>query len=463
MVQKNAIIVKASELASIKDQLNDTTAETLARDRALKLHELSKSRTSKWDNTVAGGYKKKKEARAKRLADKEAKLVEQDEAEAALQMEQRKNKIMEANKKLYQESDRMKTFNSKMMLADVLHERASQVQLAHSLKKLEQLREQRYLEMDKQNYRKMLERELNESHQLETKNKEIADIQKQQLAEQRARKMREAEAAILEGELIRKKAEEDAEAEKLAEMERKQQKIVALVETQTANQYLKKVKEEDLKRAAREEARIAEYAAHKEHMANLRKKREKEVFDNKQAIRQRQIDKQAALLASKANKEEAKLEQELRDAEASSRAIEAAKKAKTAKWIAEVELDRQYAIAAKMEMATIAMQEEKVALAKLAELNEEINQREKQDQLKRFLAARKLNQDQLKQAELQRRKREQDRLQQLEIVAHAKQAEEADALEFHAYAEKCIRQYAEEGKNVIPMIQELQARKRDFA
>jgi len=334
--------------------------------------------------------------------------------------------------------------------------------LAHSLKKLEQLREQRYLEMDKQNYRKMLERELNESHTLETKNKAIADIQKQQLADQRARKMREAEAAILEGELIRQKAGEDAEAEKLAEMERKQQKIVALVETQTANQYLKKVKEEDLKRAAREEARIREYAAHKDHMAGLRKQREKEVFANKQAIRQRQIDKQSALLASKANKEEEKLEQELRDAEQNSRAIEAAKKAKTAKWIAEVEVDRQYQIAAKMEMATIAMQEEKVALAKLAELNEEINEREKADQLKRFLAARKLNQDQLKQAELQRRKRQQDRLQSLEVVSHAKQAEEADALEFHAYAEKCIRQYAEEGKNVIPMIQELQARKRDF-
>lgn len=147
-------------------------------------------------------------------------------------------------------------------------------------------------------------------------------------------------------------------------MARKQQKIVALVETQTANQYLKKVKEEDLKRAAREQAKIKEYADHKDHMANLRKQREKEVFNNKQAIRQRQIDKQAGALAAAANQEEERLEQEVRDAEASSRAIDAAKKAKTARWIAEVELDRQYAISQKLEMATIAMQEEKAALAK---------------------------------------------------------------------------------------------------
>lgn len=455
-------IIKASELEAIKHQLQDVTRETMAQDRAKALHEHSKTRIADWDNTVAGGYKKKKERRARAHAEKEAKLVEMDKAEARLQVEKRKQKIMEANKKLYDESDRMKTFNSKMMVSDVMCERASQVRLGQSLQKLEQLREQRYLEMDKQNYRKMLEREVNESHTADVKAKEVAAILQQQLTDQRERKMREAEAGILEGELIRKKAAEDAEAERLAEMARKQQKIVALVETQTANQYLKKVKEEDLKRAAREQAKIKEYADHKDHMANLRKQREKEVFNNKQAIRQRQIDKQAGALAAAANQEEERLEQEVRDAEASSRAIDAAKKAKTARWIAEVELDRQYAISQKLEMATIAMQEEKAALAKLAELNEEIDAREKEDQCKKYLAARKLNQEQLKQAELKRRKQEQDRLDQLEIVAIAKQAEEADALEFHAYAEKAIRQYAEEGKNVIPMIKELQARKKDF-
>ena len=81
------------------------------------------------DNTVAGGYKKKKEARAKKLAEEEAKYntkfqnyyfenwnlffmlcknfvlylfcrrVVQDKAEERLQMEKRKEKIMEANKK----------------------------------------------------------------------------------------------------------------------------------------------------------------------------------------------------------------------------------------------------------------------------------------------------------------------------------------------------------------------------
>lgn len=35
---------------------------------------------------------------------------------------------------------------------------------------------------------------------------------------------------------------------------------------------------------------------------------------------------------------------------------------------------------------------------------------------------------------------------------------EADTLEFHGYAEHVIREYAEEGKNVIPLIKEL----RDF-
>jgi hypothetical protein len=49
------------------------------------------------------------------------------------------------------------------------------------------------------------------------------------------------------------------------------------------------------------------------------------------------------------------------------------------------------------------------------------------------------------------------------VFTRAKLAVEADNVEFHQFAEKMIRQYAEEGKNVIPLIKELQSysKKRD--
>merc|ERR1712066_507857 len=85
-----------------------------------------------------------------------------DAEEAKIQLDQRKATIDRANKLLYDESDRMKSFHSKMMMCDVLAEREAQVSLKEELKQLEHVREDRFLEMEKQNYRKMLEREMKE-------------------------------------------------------------------------------------------------------------------------------------------------------------------------------------------------------------------------------------------------------------------------------------------------------------
>merc|ERR1719506_155797 len=70
-------------------------------------------------------------------------------------------------------------------------------------------------------------------------------------------------------------------------------------------------------------------------------------------------------------------------------------------------------------------------------------------------ANRKLSMEHKKMVEIQRRKKEQDKVAESEVGVRAKKAIEADTIEFHAYAESCIRDYASEGKNVIPLIKEL--------
>ena len=56
-------------------------------------------------------------------------------------------------------------------MCDVLAEREAQTQLKDELDKLDQIREERYLEMDMHNYRKMMERELREKMEAEDKTK----------------------------------------------------------------------------------------------------------------------------------------------------------------------------------------------------------------------------------------------------------------------------------------------------
>merc|ERR1711920_811688 len=116
-----------------------------------------------------------------------------DAEEAKIQLDQRKATIDRANKLLYDESDRMNSFHSKMMLCDVLAEREAQVSLKGELKKLEQVREDRFLEMEKQNYRKMLEREMKEKETKEELSKIAAKAQKEQREEAMERAYREIE------------------------------------------------------------------------------------------------------------------------------------------------------------------------------------------------------------------------------------------------------------------------------
>merc|ERR1719277_2783754 len=193
----------------------------------------------------------------------------QDAEEAKIQLDARRATIDRANKLLHDESDRMKSFNSKLMHCDVLAEREAQLALKDELKKLENVREDRFLEMEKQNYRKMLERELKEKGTKEELAKIAAKAQKEQLAEYKEKRFREIEDQMLEGELLRRKAVEDLEAEKAAEAGRRGMAIQAMRETQKANEYLKQIKAEDDLRMEKEGQKITEYAQRKEKMLQL--------------------------------------------------------------------------------------------------------------------------------------------------------------------------------------------------
>merc|ERR1712194_996934 len=106
-----------------------------------------------------------------------------DAEEAKIQLEKRKFTIDRANKLLHDESDRIKSFHAKMMMCDVLGEREAQVHLKGELQQLEEIREDRFVEMEKQSYRRMLEREIKEKETKEELNKMQSKAQMQQRAE----------------------------------------------------------------------------------------------------------------------------------------------------------------------------------------------------------------------------------------------------------------------------------------
>jgi len=454
------IVISASDLQRIQTSLMAETddagnAMKKSRDRAMDLHHKSQARAKTWNNTLEGSRRKKAEEKKRKMDLEELERQKVDTEEAKIQLDQRKNTIDRANKLLYDESDRMKSFHSKMMVCDVLAEREAQISLKDELQKLEHVREDRFLEMEKQNYRKMLEREMKEKETKEELSRLAARAQKEQLAEYKEKKFREVEDQMLEGELLRRKAIEDLEAERKAERKRRGMAVQALAETQKANDYLKQIKAEDSLRQQREEEKVQEYAARKEKLLELRKQKEDEVFQQKQNARNQMIDAQAKRLAEMASNEDQRIEAQVKKKEQDDENKRLAKEESHRRWMADITKSRALQVARK----TAEREREKYEDAETAKFLQDwckVLDKQEADEIElKKDAARKLSMDHKKMTEIQRRKTEQDKIQEGEVALKAKRAIEADTIEFHSYAENIIRDYSDEGKNVIPLIKEL--------
>jgi len=458
-----ATIISASEFERIQQTLlpeneqrsADGGTRKKSQTRAMDLHLKSQARAKTWDNTLEGSRRKKAEDKRKKFEAEELERQKVDAEEAKIQLDGRKATIDRANKLLYDESDRMKSFHSKMMVCDVLAEREAQVALKDELKKLEHVREDRFLEMEKQNYRKMLEREMKEKETKEELSRLAARAQKEQLAEYKEKKFREIEDQMLEGELLRRKAVEDLEAERKAERKRRGMAVQALSETQKANEYLKQIKAEDALRQQREEEKIQGYAQRKEKLLELRKQKEDEVFQQKQASRNAMIEAQARRLAEMASDEDQRIERQVAEKEAADENKRLKKEAARQRWEEDIQKSRVQQIQRKQNEREREKAEDAETAKFLQEWCKVLDRQEQEEVELKNQANRKLSQEHKKMVEIGRRKLEQDKSLEGEVALRAKRAIEADTIEFHSYAENCIRDYSAEGKNVIPLIKEL--------
>jgi len=454
------IVISASDLDRIRGSVGGTvdfggSSGAGARASAKALHDQSLARSKTWGNTLEGSRRKKAEDRKKKLEVEEFDRQKVDAEEAKIQLDQRKATIERANKLLYDESDRIKSFHSKMMMCDVLAEREAQVGLKGELKKLEQIREDRFLEMEKQNYRRMLEREMKEKETKEDLSKMASKAQKHQLAEYKEKRYREIEDQMLEGELLRRKAIEDLEGERNAEHGRRTQAVNAMQETQKANEYLKQIKAEDALRQQREEEKIQEYSVRKEKMLHLRKAKEEEVFQEKQAQRNLMIDAQSKRLSEMQNDEEERVEKQVAEKEASDEAKRLAKGEAQRRWGDDIQKSRAAQIQRKAANRQRERAEDAETAVFLGEWCKVLDKQEQEEIEAKGLAARKLSQEHKKQVEIARQRHESGKRQEEHVSIHARKAIEADTVEFHQYAEVAIKNYAAEGKNVIPLIKEL--------
>lgn len=121
-------MLSAQDFARITSYLSEPplTKQEQLRRRKQALHETSRADVAKLTNTIEGQRKARLEAAAKRAAVKEAEEVKRDLEEAKFQADMHRKDIDRAKRLMFEQTDTMKALRSKMLLTEVVNERANQ-------------------------------------------------------------------------------------------------------------------------------------------------------------------------------------------------------------------------------------------------------------------------------------------------------------------------------------------------
>jgi len=124
-----------------------------------ELKDKSDSRVKNWPNTIQALRKKKDDARFERFAKEEAERRKIDIEEAKYQAGVKQEILGKANKQIYETNDRVKAFQSALLLSDAMQEREAQIEITKKKKEIEKIIEAAHIVQDKENMREYDERE----------------------------------------------------------------------------------------------------------------------------------------------------------------------------------------------------------------------------------------------------------------------------------------------------------------
>lgn len=220
-----------------------------------------------------------------------------DAEEEALKQQQRQQALETANRKMMQSLDQVKAFHTKMQLCDVLEERAAQVDLKKQREALDRGIEEGWLENDKLKMEEYDLRMQARAEEAARRKLETAKVLKTQLVETKHAHIRRIKEEMLEGELVKRKAKEELERDRLKEVERRKRQAKSREEFKLTNEELRRYNEGLRRKEAEEAKRQEAYALQKERLDQLKKDREEQRFREKQQVREKMIQRQAEYLA----------------------------------------------------------------------------------------------------------------------------------------------------------------------
>lgn len=312
-------ILHPNDWQRIQNNLTRANPQREAAERRLRerrtLHDCSKEVVKNWDNTIEGQRQIKLKAKAIRDEQDEQQRQIVDLEEAKLQAEMRKERIIDAKRKLYNETDRVKQFHGALLLTEVLKERDAQVDQKKSKGDWQKERAKKLVERQKREYQEAVKEDLEKACERKSAAQATSEVLKQQMNERTESAEQDKEVDREEGKVIKSQYRVFEAAQQTIQAERRTEKI-NLMDTYVSE--IDKKEEVEKEVIDKDEAKNKErrkFVNAKRKMAKLRKEKEQELFENFQYRQENMCKKLDNLKMQEVDDEDDRIEKAVQERE----------------------------------------------------------------------------------------------------------------------------------------------------
>ena len=455
-------VISLSSLREIQNIITPVpTKAELRKSVDNEIKKLSDARVSQWKNTIKNTSKIKLEKERAEFIKKETYRQKLDEEERKYQNMRYNLTLQKAHDYYFNSKDIVKTFNTSMFLSDILHEREKQIEINKSRKLQKEKEEANWVLKGKQQMVEAELKELEKKKLRKIKSEAEMNILKQQFNNVKYKRLLEMQDNYIEGEMIKKQARMDILRE------RKNREMVKLAQIKQneefvkLNEELKKEVEKRKQKELEEDKKIELEAKKKEKMENIKKQKEQEKFNEKLKRQQKLIDVQYENLKRIKEEQEKRVNKDIEIRMAREENEEKIKIEKRNKLLKDIEEQR---------LENLKRREENRMKQKMEEMNEieeirrkinEEREKEKNEYLMRKQKVKDLHEHYRQQIEEKKKKalndfiiEKRDGLQNRDMINKEEE-------EFFKFAEEKIKNYYEQGKNIVPMLLELKKYKKN--
>ena len=385
---------------------------------------------------------------------------EVDRQEAKIKAEARQQQIERANKMLYDNTDKVKSFHSALLLSDVLSERQEQIAYKQGLETIKRRHEAVFV---KEQERALEVAEMAEAKKMaerRTKALEERDAQLAQLEDLKNRILAEKAQNMKEGVMLRAQAVEEMEKAIKKEEQKRATAIANNVETMRANQALKAYKAVEAAKEREQDEKIAAFAKQKEKTLVARKVHEQAKRDEAQRRRDKMIAVMEADLLARKQEANAKMNKEADEARIAEDLREELKAEERREEQRMIDRSRQQQFMIRAAEKDRLKREEMAFVEQWKVRNEQLRREEEMEKIALFQKNKTLQEAHLRQIGRKVDKAAYERAKMMEEALETERVMQEDEELFKHYTAVCLEEWKNQGKDIKPMTIELTKRNK---